>query len=59
MNSQRARVWTLADMAAWFWEQGTSTAVRRLDWEAPEKLAGPDNAWGLDNEFPNYFDMGA
>ena len=61
LNSQEpgARVRTLTDMAAWFWDRGSSTAVRGLDRRALEKLAGPDNTYGLDNEFPNYFDVGA
>jgi hypothetical protein len=43
-------------MAAWFWDRGSSMAVRGLDRRALEKLAGPDNTYGLDNEFPQYFD---
>ena len=60
LNSQEpgARVRTLTDMAAWFWDRGTSTAVRGLDRRELEKLAGPDNTYGLDNEFPDYFDVG-
>ena len=58
-NSQEpgARVRTLTDMAAWFWERGSSMAVRGLDRGALEKLAGPDNTYELDNEFNHYFDV--
>jgi hypothetical protein len=46
-------------MAAWFWDRGSSMTVRGLDRRALEKLAGPGNTYGLDNEFFNYFDTGA
>jgi murein DD-endopeptidase len=61
LNSQEpgARVRTLTDMAAWFWDRGSSMAVRGLDREALAGLAGPDNTYGLDGEFSNYFNVGA
>jgi hypothetical protein len=34
-------------------------AVRGLDREALERLAEEGTAYGLDHEFPHYFDLGA
>jgi murein DD-endopeptidase len=58
MNSQEpvARVRTLTDMAAWFWERGSSMAVRGLNREALAKLAEEGARYGLDSEFGRYFD---
>jgi murein DD-endopeptidase len=61
MNSQEpgARIRNLGDISGWFWERGSSTAVRGLDREALAKLAGEGKTrYGLDNEFSRYFDVG-
>jgi murein DD-endopeptidase len=59
LNSQEpwARVRTLTDMAAWFWERGSVMAVRGLDRGALEELAAEDAVYGLDGEFSDYFDV--
>jgi murein DD-endopeptidase len=61
MNSQEpaARVRTLMDMTAWFWDRGSSMAVRGLDRAALERLAGSDTTYDLDHEFFQYFGEGA
>jgi murein DD-endopeptidase len=59
MNSQEpgARIRTLTDMAAWFWDRGSSMAVRGLDREALTKLAAEGKTrYGLDEEWGNYFE---
>jgi murein DD-endopeptidase len=62
LNSQEpeARIRSLEHISAWFWNQGTSTAVRGLDRGALAKLAGEGKTWyDLDREFSQYFDRGA
>ncbi|MDR1862886.1 MAG: C40 family peptidase [Treponema sp.] len=58
LNSQEpgARVRELESVSAWFWNKGSSTAVRGLDRGAFAKLAGAGNAYGLDSEWGNYFE---
>jgi murein DD-endopeptidase len=62
MNSGEggARVRTLTDMAAWFWERGSSTELRGLDRAALAELAGEGKTrYGLDGEFSRYFNVEA
>jgi murein DD-endopeptidase len=62
LNSQEggARVWSLEELSAWFWERGVSTALRGLDREALVKLAVEGKTrHDLDLEFSRYMDLGA
>jgi murein DD-endopeptidase len=62
LNSQEpgARVRVLADISRWFWERGSSMAVRGLDRGALAKLAREGKTrYGIDAEFSKYFELGA
>jgi murein DD-endopeptidase len=58
LNSQEggARVWSLEALSRWFWDRGTSTAVRGLDRAALAKLAGEGVRNGIDRELAEYFE---
>jgi murein DD-endopeptidase len=58
LNSQEpeARIRTLEDISAWFWNRGVSTAVRGLDRVALERLAGEGTRYGIDREIGEYFE---
>jgi murein DD-endopeptidase len=59
LNSQEpgAQLRTLADISAWFWNNGVSTAVRGLDREALAKLAKEGNTrYDLDLVLSKYLD---
>jgi murein DD-endopeptidase len=61
LNSQEggARVRSLEDISAWFWNRGVSTAVRGLDRGALARMTGEGKArYDLDGVFGNYFDVG-
>jgi murein DD-endopeptidase len=51
-----ARVWSLEALSGWFWNRGTSTAVRGLDRAALAKLAGEGVRNGIDRELAEYFE---
>jgi murein DD-endopeptidase len=57
LNSQEpgARIRNLGDISGWFWERGSSMAVRGLDRAALERLAGEGAQYGLDGEWGAYF----
>jgi murein DD-endopeptidase len=57
LNSQEpgARVRALADISAWFGEQGCETLVRGLDKQALKNLAAAGNRYGIDAEMSRYF----
>jgi murein DD-endopeptidase len=62
LNSQEpyAKVRRITDVSDWFQRNGHEVAVRGLDREALAKLAREGKTrYGLDNEFSQYFDMGA
>jgi murein DD-endopeptidase len=62
LNSQEpyAKVRRITDVSDWFQRNGHEVAVRGLDREALAKLAAEGKTrYGLDNEFSQYFDMGA
>jgi murein DD-endopeptidase len=62
LNSQEggARVRGLESLSAWFWNRGSSTAIRGLDRGALERIAREGNTLhGLDGELSHYFSMGA
>jgi murein DD-endopeptidase len=59
LNSQEggARVRVLEEISSWFWNAGTSTAIRGLDHKALIALAGDGrNRFGLDPELEKYFE---
>ena len=60
LNSQEpyARVRRITDVSDWYQRNGHEAAVRGLDREALERLAGKA-VYDLDPEFANYFHMGA
>jgi murein DD-endopeptidase len=62
LNSQEpyAKVRRITDVSDWFQKSGHEVAVRGLDREALAKLAKEGKTrYGLDNEFSQYFNMGA
>jgi murein DD-endopeptidase len=61
LNSQEpcARVRRITEVSDWFQRKGHEVAVRGLDREALEKLAGEGKTrYGLDRELSGYFDLG-
>jgi murein DD-endopeptidase len=62
LNSQEggAQIKGLESLSAWFWNRGSSSAIRGLDREALARLAGEGKTrYGLDSEMNRYFGMGA
>jgi murein DD-endopeptidase len=59
LNSQEggARIRSLADVSASFWNQGVSTAIRGLDREALVKMAGEGVRYDVDEVFFRYFEQ--
>ncbi|AEF83455.1 NlpC/P60 family protein [Leadbettera azotonutricia] len=57
LNAQEpgARVKTIKELSDWFWQRGSSTAVRGLDRQAFERLAEKGNQYGLDEQLSLYF----
>jgi murein DD-endopeptidase len=60
LNSQEpvARIRSLERVSAWFWNQGSSTAIRGLDKEALKRVAGAGTRYGVDPEIARYFEQG-
>jgi murein DD-endopeptidase len=58
LNSQEpgAEVRQISEVSDWFLRNGHEAAVRGLDREALEKLAGAGLGYGIDPEFKRYFE---